>query len=199
MDEVTDCFVNLAREIIKYESLVIVCQDAKLVQSQLGEYDGNIKFIEIESNDTWARDHGGISVMIDGKPFVYDFTFNGWGLKFASDHDNQITKNLFKKGVFSNNVTRINKKNFVLEGGALESDGEGTLLTTSECLLSPNRNSYLDKEEIESYLKDILGLNRVLWLDYGYLAGDDTDSHIDTLVRFCDAHHCLCEMRRQNG
>ncbi len=70
----------------------------------------------------------------------------------------------------------------------MESDGKGTLLTTSECLLSPNRNSYLSKEGIEDYLKETFGLDRVLWLDYGYMDGDDTDSHIDTLARYCDEH-----------
>jgi agmatine deiminase len=191
LDEVTSCFVNIAKTIIKYEHLIIVCKDSNLVKSQLGDiaqYKGKIQFVEISSNDTWARDHGGVSVYINGERKVYDFTFNGWGLKFASDQDNQITKRLFDKGVFSEKVERINNKKFALEGGALESDGKGTLLTTAECLLSPNRNSFLSKDEIEDFLKDHFGLERVLWLDHGYLAGDDTDSHIDTLARFCDEH-----------
>ena len=79
----------------------------------------------------------------------------------------------------------MNRLGFVLEGGSIESDGLGTLLTTSECLLSPNRNGQLNKVEIEEYLRSTFHLERVLWLDYGYLAGDDTDSHIDTLARFC--------------
>ncbi|MBP1617926.1 MAG: hypothetical protein H6Q14_1753 [Bacteroidetes bacterium] len=191
LDEVTSCFVNIAKKIINYQNLVIICKDSNLVKSQLGDIvksEGKIQFVEISSNDTWARDHGGISVYINGERKVYDFTFNGWGLKFAADQDNQITKKLFDKGIFSHKVERINKKNFALEGGALESDGKGTLLTTTECLLSPNRNSFLSKDEIEDFLKDNLGLERILWLDHGYLAGDDTDSHIDTLARFCDEH-----------
>ena len=191
LDEVSACFVNIAREIANYQNLIIVCDDSKVVKSCLNTHSVNIErihFVEIPSNDTWARDHGGISVFIEGKPCVYDFTFNGWGLKFASDRDNQITKFLFEKQIFSNKIRRINKKNFALEGGSLETDGKGTLLTTSECLLSPNRNSFWNKDEIEDYLKEIFGLKRVLWLDYGYLAGDDTDSHIDTLARFCDEH-----------
>ncbi|MDR1610043.1 MAG: agmatine deiminase family protein, partial [Candidatus Symbiothrix sp.] len=75
----------------------------------------------------------------------------------------------------------------VLEGGSIESDGEGTLLTTSRCLLSKNRNEYKSKEEIAGYFQMIFGLKRILWLNKGYLAGDDTDSHIDTLARFCDS------------
>lgn len=189
LEEVTACFVRIATEILKREHLFIVCKNAEQVRQQLGEAtqsNHSLLLIEIPGNDTWARDHGGISVFVDGQPQVYDFTFNGWGLKFAADLDNQITKSLFEKNIFTEQVFRVNRKNFVLEGGALESDGKGTLLTTSECLLSPNRNSFMNKEDIERYLKDIFGLKRILWLDYGYLAGDDTDSHIDTLARFCD-------------
>ena len=81
----------------------------------------------------------------------------------------------------------VNRLGFVLEGGSIESDGMGTLLTTSECLLSPNRNGQMNRVEIEEYLRSVFHLQRVLWLDHGYLAGDDTDSHIDTLARFCPA------------
>ena len=116
-------------------------------------------------------------------PSLLDFTFNGWGLKFASDKDNQITRRAVETEILKGRY--INRLGFVLEGGSIESDGMGTLLTTSECLLSPNRNGQLNKVEIEEYLRSTFHLERVLWLDYGYLAGDDTDSHIDTLARFC--------------
>ncbi len=191
LEEVTACFVVLATEIMKRQKLIIACANKDVVKYELKEqsiYFDNLQLIELPSNDTWARDHGGISVFNNNKKQIYDFTFNGWGLKFASNFDNQITRGLFAKNIINNDVDIVNKKNFTLEGGAIESDGKGTLLTTSECLLSPNRNSYFSKEEIENYLKEIFGLNRVLWLDYGYLAGDDTDSHIDTLARFCDEH-----------
>lgn len=201
LEEVTACFVVLATEIMKRQKLIIVCANKDVVKYELKEqsiYFDNLQLIELPSNDTWARDHGGISVFNNNKKQIYDFTFNGWGLKFASNFDNQITRGLFANNIINNDVDIVNKKNFTLEGGAIESDGKGTLLTTSECLLSPNRNSYFSKEEIENFLKEIFGLNRVLWLDYGYLAGDDTDSHIDTLARFCDEHtiaYVKCEDR----
>lgn len=191
LEEVTTCFVNIAIEILRRQKLIIICCDAKLVKYELQRvesYFDNLILIELPTNDTWARDHSGISVIKNGKKHVYDFTFNGWGLKFASNYDNQITRGLFNNKIFKSDVELDNKKMFVLEGGALESDGKGTLLTTSECLLSPNRNSYLSKKGVEDYLKEIFGLDRVLWLNSGYLAGDDTDSHIDTLARFCDEH-----------
>ena len=185
LDEVSACFVNIASEIVKRESLLVVCADENLVREQLKELPQNkIKYTIIPSNDTWARDHGGIIVMVDEKPVVLDFTFNGWGMKFPANLDNQITRQLFEKNVFPKNVTYKNRLNFVLEGGSIESNGKGTILTTAECLLSENRNN-LSKEEIENKLREYLGAERILWLHHGYLSGDDTDSHVDTLARFC--------------
>lgn len=191
LEEVTTCYVNIAVEILKRQKLIVVCHNAETVKYELKEYKDlfrNLTLVELPTNDTWARDHSGISVINNGKKQVYDFTFNGWGLKFASNYDNQISRGLFKNSIFKGDVELINKKDFALEGGALESDGKGTLLTTSECLLSANRNSFMSKDEIEKYLKEAFGLNKILWLNHGYLSGDDTDSHIDTLARYCDEH-----------
>lgn len=191
LEEVTSCFVNLASEVLKRQHLLIICNDAETVKYELRAFEhlfSNLTLIQVPSNDTWARDHGGISVINMGQKQIYDFTFNGWGLKFASNFDNQINRSLTAQQSFASDVRFVNKKDFVLEGGAIETDGKGTLLTTSECLLSPNRNPYLSKDGIEEYLTRVFGLDRVLWLDHGYLAGDDTDSHIDTLARFCDEH-----------
>lgn len=186
LDEVIPCFVSIAKEVIKREKLLIVCVDEQAVREQLGEVDySRVLFREMETNDTWARDHGGISVFDEGVPCVYDFVFNGWGMKFAANYDNLITRNLFAQGTFSDSVLPVNMQPFVLEGGSIESDGKGTLLTTVECLASVNRNEYLQKEELENYLKEVFGFERILWLENGYLAGDDTDSHVDTLARFC--------------
>ena len=178
LDEVVPCFVSIAKEIMKRENLLIVCPDAAVVKQQLGEYDeSRVRFAEMETNDTWARDHGGISVVDSFGLTLYDFLFNGWGMKFAAAKDNLITRTL-----------AANMASFVLEGGSIESDGKGTLMTTAECLLSVNRNEYLQREEIENYLKEVFGLKRILWIENGYLAGDDTDSHVDTLARFCNEH-----------
>lgn len=184
LDEVTTCYIELAREIARRERLLIVTPHPKQVKQLLqGVVDLEaVTFAQCPTNDTWARDHGGITLFCDGTPAIYDFKFNGWGLKFAANYDNLITSTLCRQGRF--NARYENRLNFVVEGGALESDGAGTLLTTSECLLSPNRNGEWSQARIEEYLKETFGLQRVLWLDHGYLAGDDTDSHIDTLARF---------------
>lgn len=187
LDEVVDCFLSISKEIIKREKLIIVASKVSEVEQFFTEEEKTkIVFTEIESNDTWARDHSAISVFKDNKPTLLDFGFNGWGLKFASNFDNQITEQLYKKLVFNSDVEYKNHLNFILEGGSIETDGKGTLITNTQCLLAPNRNQPLDKVQIEEMLKSTLGLDRVLWLNYGFLAGDDTDSHIDTLARFCD-------------
>ena len=187
LDEVVPCFVEIAKEIMKQETVLIVCPDQGEVRRQLGKMDENrIIFREMMTNDTWARDHGGITVFEEGMPKVYDFVFNGWGMKFAANKDNQITRWLSFRNTFAKDVEVINMQPFVFEGGSIESDGQGTLLTTMECLCSVNRNEYLPKEQLAYHLRDFFGAERILWIENGYLAGDDTDSHIDMLARFCD-------------
>lgn len=183
LDEVEECFVNLAREIAARQLLLIVTPEPEQVRNRIADVVDmrNVRIVECNSNDTWARDHGGITVYVDGEPVVYDFAFNGWGLKFAACHDNLITSQLNKQGLL--HALYQNRLNFIIEGGSIESDGCGTMLTTSECLLSPNRNGEWGREDIEQYLRQAFGLSQILWLDHGYLAGDDTDSHIDTLAR----------------
>lgn len=187
LDEVENCFIAIAKAIAENEKLLIVCRDSQFLAGKLKSCrTENIVFAELPSNDTWARDHGAITVIKGGKLTLYDFAFNGWGMKFGAKLDNQITSSLYDNGFFGKKVCYENKQYFVLEGGSIESDGEGTLLTTRECLLSANRNQHLTETEIEIQLTDLFELKKVLWLSSGYLAGDDTDSHIDTLARFCD-------------
>ncbi|WP_418699066.1 agmatine deiminase family protein [Bacteroides sp.] len=185
LEEVQECFVSIAREISQREKLLIVTPEPEEVKKQIAATAcmENVRFLKCETNDTWARDHGAITMIDTEGPSLLDFKFNGWGLKFASDKDNLITRRAAEAGVLKGRY--VNRLGFVLEGGSIESDGVGTVLTTSECLLSPNRNGQMNRVEIEEYLRSVFHLQRVLWLDYGYLAGDDTDSHIDTLARFC--------------
>lgn len=185
LDEVQACFVDIAREIARREKLLILTPEPEEVKKQIAATVNmeNVRFLECDTNDTWARDHGAISMLDADGISLLDFKFNGWGLKFASNKDNLITRHAVESGML--NGRYANRLGFVLEGGSIESDGMGTLLTTSECLLSPNRNGQMNRVEIEEYLRSVFHLQRVLWLDHGYLAGDDTDSHIDTLARFC--------------
>ena len=185
LNDIQNCFVEIAKAIIKHERLIIVAPDIDEPKQRLqGLPDSHrISYFAAPTNDTWARDFGAISVAnAAGEISPLDYRFNAWGLKFAACHDNLINAVLAKSGLFRNAL--ISKKDFVLEGGSIEADGNGTILTTSECLLSPNRNPHLTQAQIEQRLKSDFGAEKVLWLDFGYLAGDDTDSHIDTLARF---------------
>ena len=182
LEEVTQCYINIVEAITQETKVIIVAPDIEIPQKLLSHLNQSlISYYQIETNDTWARDFGVITTIDNDKFVLNDFQFNGWGLKFASNKDNLITQNLIKqnaiKGIYNNCL------GFTLEGGSIESDGKGLLLTTSECLLSPNRNGDLDREQIDNYLKTIFGIKKVLWLNHGFLEGDDTDSHIDTLAR----------------
>ncbi len=163
LSDIIAVYQEMAKQIRKREELIIVD--------------------DIPHNDTWARDHGFITVEEEGKKILLDFCFNGWGNKFASDLDNQINKLLYDRG----QVHGIYEPHldFVLEGGSIESDGKGTVFTTRCCLMAPHRNEPLTQQEIEDKLKELLGADRIVWLEHGSLIGDDTDGHIDTLVRIC--------------
>lgn len=183
--EVIPCYIHIIKVLFSYQPLIIVCDDEDELRLHLQHIDlSNITILEIPINDTWARDHAAITVQQGNEFLIYDFMFNGWGLKFAADKDNLITKQLFEKGIY--NSTKLINPDLVLEGGSIESDGMGTLLTTTNCILSPNRNPHFSKDEIEHKLIKLFGLKRVLWLENGHLLGDDTDAHIDTVARFCD-------------
>ena len=167
LDEITAVYEEMKREIEKRERVIVVD--------------------DIPHNDTWARDHGFISVEeVDdqrSEVILLDFQFNGWGEKFPAELDNAINRQLYDRGM----VRGVYEAHldFVLEGGSIESDGRGTIFTTRCCLLAPHRNQPLTQQEIEDRLKEWLGAERVVWLEHGSLMGDDTDGHIDTLVRIC--------------
>jgi len=186
LDQVEPVFVEIARQVSRFERVLIVTPEIDSTRSKLAAADALLERIDlfaIPSNDTWSRDFGPITVIENDRPVLLDFGFNGWGLKFAADQDNQITARLQAAGAFGATERRI--PGLILEGGSIESDGAGTLLTTAECLLGPNRNPHLDRAAIEAEFRRWLGAEHVLWLESGYLAGDDTDSHIDTLARLC--------------
>lgn len=184
LPEVEHCYTQIVENIAKNEDLIIVTHDTHYLRQKLAHLPSErLHIFRIDTNDTWARDFGPISVIKNGIPVLYDFKFNAWGLKFAANLDNLINSSLFKTGIF--NTELENRLNFVLEGGSIESDGRGTLLTTTECMLSKNRNGEFSKQDIEDYLSRQFGIEKFIWLNHGRLDGDDTDGHIDTLARFC--------------
>ena len=174
-------FIRIAQAIAYAEPVYIICKSKEKISSLFCS-TRNMTFIEIPTNDTWIRDYGYISIKEDEESKLLDFTFDGWGGKFEAKLDNTVNRALHKKGYMG--ITPLETIDLVLEGGSIESDGEGTILTTTACLCNQNRNGGLSRKEVEKKLNHYLGTDKILWLDHGYLAGDDTDSHIDTLARF---------------
>lgn len=176
--------------VARYQRVLICVPDIQTQQRLVETFNAygiaadRLQLIVAPTDDTWARDHGPISVIDpQGQIVLMDYTFTGWGGKFPAERDNRLTRWLAETGVWGCPVVT---RDLVLEGGGIETDGEGTLLTTEACLLNANRNPTLDRLAIESQLSQDFGVDRVLWLSNGHLEGDDTDSHIDTLARFCD-------------
>jgi len=179
------CFI--AQTISRHQALIIVCKDNSHQQHILAIVGDNaaITYIQADVNDIWVRDTVFISVENDGKAQLVNFTFNGWGEKYPHDADNALNGKLLQNPFFQGLPNQT--VDFILEGGSVESDGAGTLMTTKQCLLNPNRNSQLDQAAIEHALQQYLGAERIFWIDQPNLSGDDTDAHIDTLARFCSA------------
>lgn len=188
LHEVELTYLVIASEILKRQALIVVCHSSKVEQSvkallKKNEVDiSKLLTYIIPTNDTWARDHGPISLVnSSGAVLCLDYIFNGWGEKFDYRLDNAINRNLIPKAEIKANYK---SKKFILEGGSIEVDGEGHLITTQACLLNPNRNPKKNQQKIEQELKSELGIECIFWLKSGHLEGDDTDAHIDTLVRF---------------
>ena len=188
-------FFRIATEIARRERLLVNCSDPAMVnhiRTHLSDADippHNLVTAIVPSDDSWTRDHGPLTRLRGGKPELMDFVFNGWGNKYPAQRDNAITRRLANHGVFGN--TPVISTDLVLEGGSIDTDGAGTLLTTRRCLLHPQRNPGLDRAAIEKQLHNLLGVRRVLWLEHGALEGDDTDGHIDMLARFVSPEHIV--------
>ena len=205
IDEITAVYVKMAAAISRRERLLVVCPDSGNVRRMLSlcltaaEMD-NITFYSCPTDDTWARDHGLISLVGTAygghccEPLLLDFRFNGWGGKFPSDRDNAVSSSIYGAGLVRGKYE--DNLDFVLEGGSIESDGQGTVFTTTRCHTAAGRNGQ-PKAQIEQELLRRLRAKRIVWIDHGGLAGDDTDGHIDTLVRVAPDYTLLYTRARE--
>lgn len=197
--KIINLFVSLSKIMISHTRLIIICFKATEIKSYFTEKEKKrIFFIEAKSNDIWTRDHGFISLISNQNIFLLNFIFNGWGLKFAAHHDNLLNLKLKQSSIFSEKVS-FKDMSIVFEGGSIDSNGNGEALTTSTCLFSLNRNEHISKSDLVKHLKDTFHLSKLHILDYGYLQGDDTDSHIDMLARFVDETtivHAICNDKK---
>ncbi len=186
LEQVEATYVALACAIAQCVDAVICVADEAIRARAEGLLDAagvppsRIRYVVIPYDDTWLRDSGPITLRTNGGFRFLDFRFTGWGGKYEASQDDALVAGLAERGVLPGNA--IERIDLALEGGGIETDGHGTLLTTWRCL--SERHPDKTRAEIETILKTALHQNRVLWLDHGYLEGDDTDAHIDTLARF---------------
>lgn len=186
LSDITATYVRMAVEIARRERLLIVAPEPEKALAAIrphatNEEMGRINVFACPTNDTWARDHGFITLTNGSRKRLLDFRFNGWGEKFEAALDNAINRRMYAAGVVDGDYEDCT--DFVLEGGSVESDGKGTVFTTSTCLLAPHRNQPLTRQRIEERLKRSLCAERIVWFDCQPMAGDDTDGHIDTMIR----------------
>ncbi len=196
LDVIEAPFIQIASLTSQYQHVIISCLDdaqREHISQQLQQANANMSHIScycIPSNDIWVRDHGPITVFDEQhRGCLLDFEFNGWGGKFPATQDNHVTQRLVQAGAFAG--YQLQPISLVLEGGSIETDGHGLLLSTRHCLLHHNRNPSLDEHTLTETLRTLLGVEHVVLLKHGLLIGDDTDGHIDTLARFCDPY-TLC-------
>lgn len=196
-DPIPAIYVEMTRALSLYERVHICVNDAEMAEtvrqflSTSGTVLHNVTLHQLPTNDTWVRDHGPIFVTRQqagrSELAVTDWIFNSWGQKYGPwDLDDIVPQKIaaqFHLPLFEPGI--------VLEGGSIEVNGQGALLTTEACLLNPNRNPSLSRHEIEDYLRAYLGVHKILWLGAG-IVGDDTDGHIDDLARFVDPATVVC-------
>ncbi len=189
LGEVEDTYIALVAAITRFQPAVVCVADddvqayarARLSSARIDM--GRVRFVEAPYDDTWLRDSGPISLRAGDGFRLLDFRFTGWGGKFDASQDDLLVERLHDQGIFLKSDRQ--SIDFALEGGAIETDGAGSLLSTWQCL--HERHPDASREEITAKLSHWLRQDRVLWLDHGYLEGDDTDAHIDTLARFAAA------------
>jgi len=170
----------------RVELLVRDAEDEAAARALLGPAVAGVRFHALRYGDVWLRDTGPIFVSRPGELAAARFQFDGWGGKYLMDGDTEVARHVMARA-----AVRGAAFDFVLEGGAVEVDGEGTVLTTRQCLLGGARNPGLDQAALEARLRWALGAERVVWLDRG-LANDHTDGHIDTLARFVTTGVVAC-------
>jgi agmatine deiminase len=190
LDRIWATYLEMARAISRHQSLIILAHDGDL-QEQLASLLGDsprIHIVRQPTNDTWIRDYGPLCVEIGKRVLHLNFRFDAWGGKYDARLDDAVSRALDEEGLFGCGMLH---ESMVLEGGAIETDGCGTLLATRGSVICERRNPGMDQSRIEERLSRLLGIKHFLWLDCDGLHGDDTDGHIDTIVRFADAETLL--------
>jgi len=178
-------FTRMVEAIARGETAEVLVPDEQqeaLAREALPDHD--VRFHRIAFGDIWLRDTAPLFLADPaGRLAAARFRFNGWGGKYVLEHDDRVAERVAAVASAGGAVRALPQQPFVLEGGAVDVDGEGSVLTTRQCLLNPNRNGAVDERKVEGWLREALGVDRVLWLGDGLL-NDHTDGHVDTVVRF---------------
>ena len=189
LDKIERCYRDFVAQLSQHAKVIVLCRDThhqqhiqKILNASNADFN-SIHFIPTTYNDTWIRDYGPITVLNNEHVQLLNFKFNAWGDKYKASDDDAVNTFLQQQNCFS---VELKTLDIILEGGSIDTDGQGTLITTSHCLISDSRNPLMQKQEWEKFFTQQFGIQKVLWLDHGGLIGDDTDSHVDMLARFCD-------------
>lgn len=186
LDDARACYIDLMRALLDHEHVLLLCRNsierhaALTLLAASNVTTQRLRIELIDYNDTWARDYGPIAVKHGDDVQLLDYTFTGWGGKFDANKDNAVNQQIDWQ-------VPLIAQSLILEGGAIDTDGNGVLITTGQCLNNPNRNPALNQDELTARLMEQLGVNTIGWFKHGELEGDDTDAHVDTLIRFVDA------------
>ena len=201
LEAAIDDYAAVARTIARFEPVLMACPPgtAAQVRSRIGATEFGVEPLEIPLNDSWARDSGPVCVVDrDGRVAAVGFRFNAWGDRWHPHGDDAR----LPERVAAHLGMRLFRAPMVLEGGAVETDGDGTLLTTEQCLLNPNRNPTMTREDIEAMLRAYLGVRQIIWLPYGQEtdAGPaGTDGHIDGVAAYLAPGRVLLDVREDSA
>lgn len=188
LDAAREVIAQMAAALAPHQRVVLAAADddcaysiaSHPVLAEIGH--GRLRVCLAANDDIWARDTGPLTVIEDGKRLFTDFRFDGWGGQFGASHDDKLTATLFEADALGAGV--LERHEYTLEGGSIEVNGVGALLTTERCLIAGRRNADIDRAQADALLRATFGVETVHWLAHGDLIGDDTDGHIDTLARF---------------
>lgn len=197
-DPVPEQFAMLVKTIARFEPVHVLAGGPDVMADAMRLIGGvsNVVLEDIATNDAWTRDHGPMFLVhpADARQALVDWKYNAWGGKYPPfDLDDAVPQRIAQKY-----DCRRFAADIVLEGGAVDGNGAGTIMTTTTCLLNPNRNGEVSRSQMEQYLARYCGARKVLWLEGGDMAGDDTDGHIDQLARFVAPSTVVCALTEDN-
>jgi agmatine deiminase len=190
LDQARADYAAVANAVAAFEPVTMIANPGPDAGDARGALSENVEIVELALDDSWLRDCGPIYVYDDdGRRLAVHFAFNAWGEKFLPWDNDAVVGRLIAERLGD----RVVESSMVLEGGSILTDGRGTLLTTEQCLLNPNRNPSMSREQIESELRARLGVERIVWLGMGLLEDRDTDGHVDLIAAFTATGHVLLQ------